>query len=344
MKEARQILTPQLKVLIRRVLIALAVFASGYLAGRYARTWEAGATRPGQLQELHARADMFINPLVVCDDRGPGIEFTELRDFKRSIQEHIDRLKQAKGVSNIAVYFRDLNNGPAFGIDQDVRFTPASLMKVPMMIACLKIAEKTPEFLQQRIAKRDSVDFNLMETVKPSQVIIPNQEYTIEELVRRTVAYSDNNALNLLISKVDNRQIEEIYEDLGIPSPQRTPSEDFLTVKEYASFFRILFNASYLNKEMSKKALQFLSEVDFDRGLTNGVPKEIGVVHKFGERIIKSQNMVQFHDCGIVYYPSHPYLLCIMTRGSSVEQTLGSIREISRVTFEHLDRQYRQSQ
>lgn len=329
------------RILVCRVLAVVAIFASGLLTGWYSsRNW-GDTVSYGNLQEKHAQADIFINPLVGCDAREPSIEFTELRDFKRSIQERIDRLKKEKGVSSIAVYFRDLNNGPTFGIDQDMRFTPASLMKVPMMIACFKIAEKRPEFLQQKAAKSDAVDFNAMETIKPSQVIVPNRQYTIEDLVRRTVAYSDNNALNLLISNVDNRQIEEIYQDLGIPSPQGALSEDYLTVKEYASFFRILFNASYLNKEMSKKALQFLSEVDFDHGLTGGIPKEIGVVHKFGERIIKNQNMVQFHDCGIIYYPSHPYLLCVMTRGSSLEQTLESIRDISRLTFEQIDKQYR---
>jgi len=28
---------------------------------------------------------------------------------------------------------------------------------------------------------------------------------------------------------------------------------------------------------------------------------------------------VQLHDCGIVYYPETPYLLCVMTKGWNFE-------------------------
>jgi hypothetical protein len=46
----------------------------------------------------------------------------------------------------------------------------------------------------------------------------------------------------------------------------KTP-EDFLSVKDMATFFRILYNASYLGRENSEYALKLLSQVDFNNGL-----------------------------------------------------------------------------
>jgi hypothetical protein len=56
----------------------------------------------------------------------------------------------------------------------------------------------------------------------------------------------------------------------------------------------------------------------YNDGLKAGIPANIELAHKFGERGIIGMNgreQKQLHDCGIIYYPKHPYILCIMTRG-----------------------------
>jgi len=103
----------------------------------------------------------------------------------------------------------------------------------------------------------------------------------------------------------------------------------------------MLYNASYLNKELSEKALQYLSEVDFKQGLVSGVPQGIVVAHKFGEKVFgSSAEIKQLHDCGIVYYPRHPYLLCVMTRGASFEYLDDTIRQISSLVYQEVDAQH----
>jgi len=115
-----------------------------------------------------------------------------------------------------------------------------------------------------------------------------------------------------------------------------------MSVKEYASFFRILFNASYLNRDMSTKALRILSAVDYKNGIVAGVPSSVRVVHKFGERTLGPKlETKQLHDCGIVYYPNHPYLLCVMTRGSSFESLNEIVTDVSRLIYRELDSQYK---
>jgi hypothetical protein len=110
-----------------------------------------------------------------------------------------------------------------------------------------------------------------------------------------------------------------------------------MSVKDYASFFRILYNASYLSKDSSQKALSLLSEVDFTDGLRGGVPKDVPVANKFGERQVGTTQ--QLHDCGIVYLTDHPYLLCIMSRGSDFDELASSIKTVSHLVYIEMSKQ-----
>jgi len=94
---------------------------------------------------------------------------------------------------------------------------------------------------------------------------------------------------------------------------------------------RILYNSSYLNFEMSNKALMLLTQTDFPNGLVAGVPDSVVVAHKFGEQ--KNGDEQQLHDCGIVYYQENPYILCVMTKGYEIPELASIIKEISQQVY-----------
>ena len=48
----------------------------------------------------------------------------------------------------------------------------------------------------------------------------------------------------------------------------------------------------------------------------------------------------QLHDCGIVYYPQHPDLLCVMTKGPDFERLDDIIRGVSQISFAEIDAQH----
>ncbi|MFA5532631.1 MAG: serine hydrolase, partial [Candidatus Shapirobacteria bacterium] len=165
------------------------------------------------------------------------------------------------------------------------------------------------------------------------------QEHTVEDLLKRMIIYSDNDSYNNLFKNIDNNEILQVYKDLNIDISKilENSNGNIINVKDYASFFRILFNASYLNQDMSEKALSLLSQVEYQKALVAGVPKNIKVAHKFGEREFLATGEVQLHDCGIVYLPKKPYLLCIMTRSSNLDKAVPSIKKISQETFQYIN-------
>jgi formylmethanofuran dehydrogenase subunit D len=82
-----------------------------------------------------------------------------------------------------------------------------------------------------------------------------------------------------------------------------------------------------------------MSHSYFKIGIVAGVPKDIKVSNKFGEQIIFDKNSkeiirVELHDCGIVYVPKNPYILCIMTKGKVYNDLSLAISQISKKVYE----------
>jgi beta-lactamase class A len=296
--------------------------------------WRA-PSRPVSVQPMRAGGYRFINPLLECE--GDLWQRELLRSFDRKLQNHVDKLLKEGHAEHIAVYFRDMNNGPWAGIRESDPFAPASLLKVPLMMALLKMAETDSALLEKRVFV-DRVDDVLAQTphFQSSRRVEAGREYSVDELIRLLIVYSDNNALKILLNQVNRASLEKVYGELQVPTPFSSHLKDFISVRQYASFFRILFNATYLNREMSEKALRLLAETEFNLGISAGLPPGVAAAHKYGERY--EGPLKQLHDCGIVYVPGRPYLLAVMTRGDNFEELANVIADISRFIHAEVSR------
>jgi beta-lactamase class A len=272
----------------------------------------------------------FISPLLECEAAEGAVE--DLGVLKNAAVSKVDSLIKSKKASLVSVYYRDLNNGPWFGINEKEGFIPASLLKVPTMMTVFKVAEDDPSFLNASVEYLGST-LNSQQLIKPREQIVNGRRYTISELIEHMIKYSDNNAALVLDNVLPDEDKDSAYSGLGIAPPSRDNAQvDSMSTRTYASFFRILFNSTFLSAKYSEKALSLLAETDFKEGLVKGVPAGVPVAHKFGERVTDSN--VQLHDCGIIYYPKKPYLLCIMSRGSNITDLTNVIAELSKTIYD----------
>lgn len=299
-----------------------------------------GIQPPATVREVRAGGYTFINPLLDCELTGSLGGSSELRSLQNSLNAYIDEKTRQNAAMQISIYYLDLNNGPSVGINGGADFSPASLLKVPVMMAYFKKAESDPTLLSKKIPFTPGQVIP-EDIVSQETNMVPGKSYTVEQYIERMIMYSDNQALVTLEQNIPNELIDKITIDLGIETADANTPEDYMSVKSYASLFRILFNASYLNKDDSESALSILSKVTYAKGLVAGVPPYITVAHKFGERELVG-GIKQLHDCGIVYYPGHPYLLCVMTRGNDLDTLAGIIRSISRTVFAEINKQVSQ--
>jgi beta-lactamase class A len=277
----------------------------------------------------------FTSPLLDCNSFG-GPFALRADSMKQKAEDIINQELGSKFLDHVSVYFRDLSNGPTMGIDEEEEFTPASLLKVPLLIAYFKKAETDPAILKEKITFTTPAGDAVNQNIKPSKQLKEGNEYEAEELIERMIINSDNESANLLLENIDQDFLNKTYTDLGIEIPGTSGSENFMTVKQYASFFRILYNASYLNRGMSEKALSLLSQSEYSNGLKVGIPGDVQIAHKFGERVLGSS--FQLHDCGIIYKGSTPYILCLMSRGQDFSELERIIQSISRMVYQEVDK------
>jgi beta-lactamase class A len=284
----------------------------------------------------------FINPLLECEI-APDVGMQELRPASAVVRQVVDQYFERGIVEDVSIYFRDLNNGPWFGINERELFAPASLFKVPLLVAVLKQAEVDPTVLKQTLVFETPImEQYAVQNIDPPLSLTIGQVYSVEELLERMIAYSDNEALGLLLNVVSEEELRVVELDLGLVLEEGEDGEQEITVKSYAGIFRILFNASYLNRQMSEKALEILSQSAFKGGIPAKLPSDMVVAHKFGERVTTDLSGVvkkQLHDCGVVYYPERPYLLCVMTRGSDLQQLTKVVRDVSEAIYLDAQRQ-----
>jgi hypothetical protein len=93
--------------------------------------------------------------------------------------------------------------------------------------------------------------------------------------------------------------------------------------------------------------MELLIQAHFPDGIEGGVPKNTPIAQKFGERLVKAGNDTnsptlynELHSCGIIFYPEHPYLLCIMTKGNNFTNLSQLIQSISKTVYEEVDKEY----
>lgn len=318
------------------------IFATGVMAGYGLSVFldqsEQSEANQTSKQIRQVGEYQYTNPLLECEVAVDTITARK-ENFDAALEDFVAETKKKHQLSDVAVYFRDLNNGPTFGTSEEDEFFPASLLKVPVMMAYYRWSEVEPGLLGRKILYEAPVDFGVSVAIKSRVELVLGQEYSVEQLIEQMIVYSDNQALYLLVQRLPQEKVIDLFRMLGVGEDVVKNTQARLTVKEYAGFFRILFNSSYLSQENSEKALELLTRTDYHDALPGPLPKEVVVAHKFGEAGTGEADR-QLHDCGIVYFPDHPYLACIMTRGKDLDSLKYSIADISRFIYTKIDEQY----
>lgn len=277
----------------------------------------------------------FLNPLRCEPDL--ATKKKEYIVLRNTLTDYIDEQKSKKVLTSAAVYFRDLQNGPTVSINSQEDFVPASLLKLPLLLTYYKKAETNPKLLERRILVTEELT-SMAQKVIPEKSAKIGETYTVESLLELLITESDNTSWKALLTDLRKNYSEEDFietlSDLGIVDPRKRQDQLYLTVQSYAAIFRILYNSSYLDLDMSNKALELLSNTTFSQGIVAGIPQDITVAHKFGEQ--KKGDEQQFHDCGIVYYPRNPYIVCIMTRGHNPDELTPVIKHLSQTIYEEV--------
>lgn len=300
--------------------------------------WLAGtATAPesrGEVERSSLEVHRLTSPFLEC----PGVMDADLSlvEAKRAVSGFIIQARERDPSLQVSMYARDLNNGPWVGIDEAMPFVSASLAKVPVMIYQLALAEGDSSFLEREVIFRGSESMD-SGGVPEGQRMRAGEAYRVSDLLLRMIAFSDNDARALLMEGVPpaavNAMTRTFHADMSLEGGQWVTS-----ARSYAALFRILYNATFLGRAMSEYALSLLSQSHYQGALRRFIPEGVTIASKYGyfRNGSAGHEQRQFHECGIVYEPGHPYLLCVMTRSdlASQEELAEIVANVSRIIWQ----------
>jgi len=275
--------------------------------------------KPGSSFRISSTGNEFLDPAhKFYDKKDLIVDIQPLRDELNNIGEK-DK--------DLSVYFEFLSTGANISINKEAEYFPASLLKLPVAMAVAKKIEKGDwKWSNELVLMSSDKDYKFGDLYE--QEI--GTKFTIESLVEKVLAESDNTANNILMRNLDPEEFFEVYRYLGLGD--FFSSEGKISAKNYSVIWRSLYTSSYLTEENSQKIISILTRSPFKEYLESGLPNGITFSHKIG---INNEQEV-YMDAGIVYAANRPYLLVVMTKTQDIEKAKKIMGEISKKTYDYI--------
>jgi beta-lactamase class A len=246
-----------------------------------------------------------------------------IQPLREKLQEIVDK----ENDGTLSVYFEFLNTGANIQVNNESRFYPASLVKVPSALVAMKKVEKNEWKMGSMLVLFEQDKDSRYGTLYKKPV---GTKFTIEELLKALLIDSDNTAHNMLMRNLSEQELGELKDLIGLDDLFNEKNE--VSAKEYSRLFRALYNSSFLTRNGSQQVLEWLSQTKFNDTLPAGLPKNTAFAHKIGEDNVE----MNYLDSGIVYLPNRPYLLTVMVKQHDQEEAQALMKQISRAAYEYV--------
>jgi beta-lactamase class A len=252
-----------------------------------------------------------------------------------------------EGVAGVSV--ANLRTGETLSIRGGETYPSASLIKVAVLVTLLDEVNKGSLRLDERIGMigRDRVGGSGV-----LQYMGSGLNLTVEDAAWLMIVLSDNTATNLLLDRLNIRTVWSKMEALGLPHT-KIHSKTFIratsvamdssvkyglgvtTPDETARLFTLLHQGRAVSPAMDSVALGMLRANQDASKLQRWLPESVAAAHKTGE-VDQARS-----DCGILYGPEAPVVVCVMTRENRDTSYLPDnaanllIARIGREVFQH---------
>lgn len=262
------------------------------------------------LSEKHTSNSEFDKYTLIDKAR----QFIEQKDVITNLQPLRDYMRELvaddKSV-DLSIYFEFLNTGSNISINPELKFYPASLIKLPTIMVAMKKVELGQWRLDNELVLMPQ-DRDAGSGEAYAKYVVGTR-FTIEELMRETLLKSDNTTYNILRRNITAEDFTTLVNAVGLYN--LFDADMSVTSKEYSRLLRALYTAAYLSADNSQQILNWMTQSEFKDFLSQGVPENVSFAHKWGQ----SDGQNSYLDSGIVYYPNRPYIITVMIRGKQPE-------------------------
>ena len=214
---------------------------------------------------------------------------------------------------DISIYYTDVEQKYYLAINADYAHEGASTLKALYCHFLLKNNVDRERIIKFEEATRTSTSGELTEDDV-------GRKFSVDELIRLAIVYSDNMAYRLLFRTYGRYGFNEYIKSLGIETPQLPPGYEFSTVTAHDLSVGMLDIYNYSLETDYQWYIDLLIE-SAPGGLIDSGTK-YAAAHKYGYH----GGYDGYHDTAIIYAPT-PYVITIMTRVFPYSKNSGEVFE-----------------
>lgn len=250
-------------------------------------------------------------------------------DFKKEVDEivmkHINSFYKNSGKGTIGIYIKELKSG--FEYDYNAEKTNSDNPKEGYFNTA-----STCKLLSAAVMYRLN-SCGELELDKTYTDVVTNSKYNLKRILPRMISHSVNDYFNITLRHLGSKKINETLEKLGLKhslvyseimpaeyssvknnikrygisrSPRTTP-------KDLGYVLDLLYAEKTFGTENNKLFVKSLLNNIYSNRLPAGIGYKSPVAHKTGT----SSGEGVYNDAGIVFLEGNPYIMVVMSKGSS---------------------------
>ena len=267
-----------------------------------------------------------------------------------AMQNDIRRIvRDRKAVIGVAIY--DCKNGNSFCINGYKRFPMQSVFKLPIVLKLLSKVDAGELSLSDSIYIKDS-DL-LPETWSPmrEKYIHGNINVALSDIIRYTIAESDNNGCDILLRHIGGPlAVNEYLRSIGIEQITIARNEaeqhanlnsqydNWATPMESIQLLRLLYEQRLLKKDSYDFLWKTMCETSTG-SVKDKIPQTVSVAHKTGSGFDPRTKLFVINDVGIMVLPDNTaalYAIYIMKSKESRSTNYEIIADIAKYLHRYL--------
>jgi beta-lactamase class A len=222
----------------------------------------------------------------------------------------------SKFPGQVSVLYEDLATHHRVAWRPAQSFEAASLIKLPICIeAYCRWAEGKLD-MNERLTLRAGDITTFSDALKGAK---PGRQYTVRQLCEAMITWSDNTATDVLLRRLGMASINARLASLGLHDTHvRSDMRHLLysngqsnvtTANDMAIMLEDIYQKHGMPAKAADGVLDLLKHQHRRHAIPARLPKGTVVANKTGEL------NDALHDCGVVYGPKGPYILCMLSRG-----------------------------